>query len=110
ADHLVLMERGKVVDQGGVADMLSNLSSLTRREDAFCLLEGKVTDSCTAHNLTRVAVADQEFLLPHLGVNEGRPIRLRLYARDISLCLERPCGSSILNILPARILRLDANA
>lgn len=110
ADHLVLMEHGKVVDQGKVADMLSNLSSLTRREDAFCLLEGKVTDSCTAHNLTRVAVADEEFLLPHLGVSEGQPVRLRLYARDISLCLERPRGSSILNIIRTRILQLDTHA
>lgn len=110
ADHLVLMERGKVVNQGAVADMLSNLSSLTQREDAFCLLEGKVTDSRTSHDLTRVAVADQDFLLPHLGVKEGQSVRLRVYARDVSLCLERPHGSSILNIIPARILRLDTKA
>src|SRR5690606_21815605 len=110
ADHLVLMEHGEVVNQGAVAAMLSNLSSLTQREDAFCLLEGKVTDSCTPHNLTRVGVADEDFLLPHLGVEQGRLVRLRLYARDISLCLERPRGSSILNIIPARILRLDIKA
>lgn len=110
ADHLVLMERGRVVDQGKVADMLSNLSLLTGRDDAFCLLEGKVTESRTAHNLTRIAVANEAFLLPYLGIADGLTVRLRLYARDISLCLERPQGSSILNIIPARILRLDTNA
>jgi molybdate transport system ATP-binding protein len=33
----------------------------------------------------------------------GTRVRCRIHARDVSLALERPRGSSITNILPARV-------
>ena len=33
----------------------------------------------------------------------GTPLRLRIYARDVSLTLQQPAQTSILNVLPATI-------
>jgi molybdate transport system ATP-binding protein len=33
----------------------------------------------------------------------GRPVRLRVLARDVSLTLERQSGTSILNVFPATV-------
>ncbi len=36
----------------------------------------------------------------------GHPVRVRIHARDVSIALDEPGTSSILNILPARILEM----
>jgi molybdate transport system ATP-binding protein len=107
ANHLLLMENGRIVAQGAVTDLLSDNPLLAQRDDAFTLLSGHVMESNTEHQLTRVRVGESEFFLPRVNRMEGQAVQLRLYARDISLCLDYPQRTSILNILPARILALD---
>jgi molybdate transport system ATP-binding protein len=43
----------------------------------------------------------------HPPVPEGRSLRLRVLARDVSLSLDRQRDSSILNLLPARVVGLS---
>ena len=108
ADHLLLMDYGKIIAQGPVTELLSEHPLLAQREDAFTLLQGQVTEIKPEHHLTCVAVGETHFYLPQLQATQQQSVRLRVYARDVSLCLDYPQRTSILNILPARITKIDA--
>lgn len=110
ADELMLMEHGKIIAQGKTHALLSEISSLSYRDDAFCLFEGKVKTILTAHQLLEASIGENIIYvpLPIYAVTLGQPLTLRLHARDISICLERPQLTSILNILPGQILAMEA--
>ncbi len=108
ADHLLLMDNGKIIAQGPVTELLSEHPLLAQREDAFTLLRGQVTEIKPEHHLTCVTVGETHFYLPQRQATQHQSVRLRVYARDVSLCLDYPQRTSILNILPARITQIDA--
>ena len=45
--------------------------------------------------------------IPRVDLTTDSAVRLRIRARDVSLCLERPQRSSILNILEARVVQIS---
>lgn len=106
ADNLVLMEAGTVIEHGPIQEVLGRVDSkLSSSDAAFSVLECKIKDYTLPH-LTSVVCSGGEVLqLPSTDVSAavGQRVRLRIRARDVSLCLQRPQGSSILNILPAKI-------
>ncbi|MCW5648982.1 MAG: molybdenum ABC transporter ATP-binding protein [Ramlibacter sp.] len=108
ADHLVLMEAGRVLASGPAQDLLARGDlPLARTEAAGALIAGTVLGHDPAWQLTSVAFAGGQLQLagapPH---PVGRPVRLRVQARDVSLCLTPPPDSSILNILPVCVTHL----
>ena len=52
-------------------------------------------------------VAGQPLLVNHLPQAPGQTRRVRIPARDISICRQRPTDSSILNILPVTISEIE---
>ncbi len=109
ADHLVLMEDGKVREQGPLMQVLDNNRLLNELADEpFALLEGRVSEACTAHHLTVVDASGLLISMPGMEVSADQAVRLRLYAKDISLSLGRPEGSSILNIFESVIADIEA--
>lgn len=107
ADHLLLMDNGQIVGQGAVTELLSEHPLLAQRDDAFVLLEGEVSGFNAEYQLTSVAVGETSFYLPQRHAPHQRPVRMRVYARDVSLCLDYPQRTSILNILPARVTQIQ---
>lgn len=113
ADNLVLMEAGNVLEHGPIQEVLGRVdSSLSSSDAAFSVLECSIKGHELPH-LTSVACAGGEILhLPtaERGETVGKRVRLRIQARDVSLCLHRPEASSILNILPATITDISTLA
>jgi molybdate transport system ATP-binding protein len=110
ADRLVLLERGRVIGAGDVHAMLATGDfPLSRRSGAAAVLEGTVQGVDRDYGLARVAVAGAEILLPAHGTAAGQHRRLRIKADDVSICRVAPENSSILNVLPARILEVLAH-
>lgn len=110
-DHLVVMDAGRVLAQGKLHDVLmrTDLPMLGGRE-ASAVLDVRVLDYQPQFELSRLQFAGGEIVVPgHLG-DRGFPLRLRIMASDVSLCLERPPSSSILNILPAVVESLQPEA
>ena len=112
ADHLVLMEAGRVLASGPAADVLTRAHlPLAHGDAAGALLEGVVHSQDQAFHLTQVSLPAHPHGAPlELGgasaLAPGTPVRLRVQARDVSLCLYAPQGSSILNILPTHVLEI----
>lgn len=106
ADNLVLMEAGNVIEHGPIQTVLSSVdNNLSSSDAAFSVLECHIKGHDLPH-LTSVGCSGGEILqIPTTEKNTavGKRVRLRIRARDVSLCLQRPQGSSILNILPAKI-------
>ena len=112
ADHLVLMRGGRVVASGALHDIQSDPElPLALRRDAAVSLEAVVDGHDAAYGLVRLAVDGGSFLAP--GTSElalGSHLRLRVGAGDVSLAIEPPASTTILNDLPARILSSRATA
>lgn len=105
ADYLVIMEAGKVLANGVLEETFTKLDSpLARDREASTVLQVTVCGYEAEYHLMQVKFAGGLLSLPYQqDMPIDTPIRLRVYAKDISLSLQKPEQVSILNILPARI-------
>jgi len=104
ADHLVVMDAGRVRASGPLADALSRLDlPLGLDDDMGAVLEARVAEIDTEWHLTRLEFAGGSLWARDTGLAPGRRIRLRVLARDVSLSTERPGASSIQNTLRGRV-------
>jgi molybdate transport system ATP-binding protein len=105
ADHLVLMERGKVIATGPLHELQSNPTlPLALAREAAVSLDAKVEAYDATDALVTLRVGDSRLLVPAKPKVAGARQRLRIAASDVSLARMAPNGTSILNILPARIV------
>ncbi len=104
ADHLVIMDEGKVLASGPISETLSRLDvPLAQDRDASTVWQASVTNHETEYHLTRAAFDGGTLSLPSLSTKVGTPLRVQIYARDVSIALQEPTATSILNVLPAVI-------
>ena len=115
ADNLVLLANGAVTDHGSIQDVLGAVDGeLSRSDTAFSVIEGRIATKQLPGLISVDCGAGIVLQLPDftsvsgIRYQPGSGVRLRIRARDVSLCLEQPQRSSILNILPAVITRLAA--
>ncbi len=107
ADTLVMLADGRVQASGLLADMQSRLDvPLAQERDAATVWPATVVEHEADYYLTRVAFAGGALSLPMIDAAIGTPLRVQIYARDVSIALESPMATSILNVLPAAITGL----
>lgn len=102
ADHVVLMDAGRVVGEGPVAEVLTRLDlSLPLGDAAGVVLDAVVAERDTAWHLARLDVAGGAFPLwaRDSGRAVGQRARVRVLARDVSLTRALQTGTSIGNQL-----------
>jgi molybdate transport system ATP-binding protein len=104
ADHLVLMESGRTVASGPMADLLSRLDlPLPPGEDAGVVLQGEIGAIDAEWHLARLDVPGAALWTRDPALPLGHRIRLRILARDVSLSLAAQPQSSIVNQIPATV-------
>lgn len=104
ADHLVLLESGKIIGQGEVKEMFTSLDlPLAHALDAESVIETEVTDYDENFGLVRLNLAGISLQVASPPLTLGSHVRLQIFARDISIALEKPNNSSILNVIPVII-------
>lgn len=102
ADHLVLMESGRVKAAGDVHEIFTRLDlTLATGVEASAIIEAVVADRDREYGLTYLDFGGGRIAMAAADMPAGAAVRLRLAARDVSLTLERQTGTSILNIFPA---------
>ena len=113
ADQMVLMEKGHVIGAGPLEDLQSDPSlPLATARDAAVSFEGVVQASEEAYGLVTLKLRGGVLTAPAPPAPVGERRRIRVIASDVSLTREAPGRSSILNVLPARIVSmkpLDTN-
>lgn len=104
ADFLVILKQGQVQAAGTLTDTLSRLDvALSGQQTPTSVWSVTVTRHDVAYRLTEGHFADGVLLLPGLVAKPGALVRVQIDARDVSLSLEKPLATSILNVLPAVI-------
>ena len=105
ADHMVLLEHGKVVAEGEAASLLTRLDlPLASYDDAASLLEGVVSSHDETYHLTWVSMHGGRIAVGREDLPVGRRARVQIQARDVSLSRRAHADTSIINILPARVI------
>lgn len=103
-DYLVVMESGRVLADGPLADTLARLDLPIRLgEDMGALIEATVGIVDGAWHLARVDFPGGGLWTRDRGLPVGRRVRVRVLARDVSLAREHPEQSSIQNVLRGRV-------
>lgn len=107
-DHMVLLDRGHVVAAGALAALQSDPSSpLAASREAAVTLEGMVEASDAEFGLVNISIPGGVLQVPPPADGAiGEPRRVRIFASDVSLAREEPKLSSILNVLPARVMTM----
>lgn len=103
ADHLVMLEAGRVTASGGLQDVLSSVSAPIRLgEDAGVVLQATVSELDASWHLARIDFDGGQLWLRDQGLTVGQRVRVRVLARDVSLASLPGC-SSIQNVLLGRV-------
>ena len=99
ADTLVVMDNGRVVASGPLAQTLARIDlPITLGDDAGAVLDGTVGEVDHGWHLARVDFSGGSLWVRDQGLPVGRRVRVRVLARDVSLA-EEPGTSSIQNVL-----------
>jgi molybdate transport system ATP-binding protein len=107
ADYAVLLDEGRVLDAGEMAEMLTRLGfTATDDEAAMAVVETTVAGHDEAFHLTRLDFPGGRFYVSRRDLAPGQSVRVQVYARDVSITLRPPEHTSILNIFPARVAAL----
>lgn len=107
ADHLVVMDQGRVVAAGPLTAILSRLDLPIRLgEDTGVVLDAVVVEHDETWHLARVEFAGGSLWVRDDGHACGQHLRIRILARDVSIAHEKVAGTSILNCLPAIVAEL----
>ena len=108
ADHLVLLEQGRVIASGALNETLSRLDLPTAHlDDAGAVIEAKVAMHDEDYHLTRLDFSGGSLWVSKVERAFGEMVRARVLARDVSVAIAAPQGSSITNILAARIVEIQ---
>lgn len=111
ADHLVLLDAGKVAASGPLSATLARIDLPPAfADDAGVVLETVLA----AHEADALSRLDFPGGCIYVGQRKeaiGQRLRCRIHARDVSLALEKPQATSILNILEGKVTAVaPANA
>lgn len=102
ADHLVILEAGKVQAAGPLSAILSRLDLPgVHARQASSVWQGVISRQENEYSLTHVSFDQLTLCLSKIDAAVGTPVRVQIFASDVSITLEHPKASSILNILPA---------
>jgi molybdate transport system ATP-binding protein len=108
ANQVVVMRDGKVEVAGPATEVLSRSSLLPEdRKEAGAVLEGTVESIDPANRIATLLLKAGRLYVPGVAPAIGKPVRIRIPARDVMLATHRPEGLSALNILEGTIAQIS---
>ncbi len=108
ADHVVIMDAGRVLASDTLAAIQARLDLPTAHlDDAGTVIDAVVAVHDQAYQLTRLDFVAGELWVSRVARPLGSHVRARVLARDVSIATSAPQGSSISNILAARIAEIQ---
>jgi len=110
ADHILVLDQGKVVAEGELTEVFSRIDLPQRlEEESGVILNGKVIEKDQQWQLMRVAFAEGHIWLPDSGETLEQEVRIRVLAKDVSLALSNHDDSSIVNRIPVAVSEIKSD-
>jgi molybdate transport system ATP-binding protein len=105
ADAMLLIQAGRLTASGPVDELLTRLDlPMAHGREAGAVIRARISGQDEADRLTRLEFSGGELWVPRVELPPGTPVRLRILSRDVSLSLQPPGGSSIINGFAARVV------
>jgi molybdate transport system ATP-binding protein len=105
ADHMVWLKGGRVVEQGPLQQVLSNMDlAIAHEGEAASVMDTTVAEHDRQYHLTALDSRFGRLWVKPLDLAIGEPVRVTIPARDVSLSLEKEEKSSILNVWEAVVI------
>lgn len=100
ADHLVLLDKGRVIASAALHETLARLDlPIAHFDDAGAVIEATVAEHDEVYSLSRLGFVGGSLWVGKVEQAPGSRVRARVLARDVSIATAMPRGSSISNIL-----------
>ena len=111
ADHLVLLDAGRVTASGPTDEVLTRLDcTLAHGDTAGAVLTVQVVNHDASDHLTTTRFSGGQLTIPIQKTGIGQQLRIRVQARDVSLTLSEQTGTSILNRIRATVMALSPDS
>jgi molybdate transport system ATP-binding protein len=116
ADHMVVINEGRVIAQGAPASVINatNTQDGVTGTDQTTMLEGGITEIDAAWQLAKLSVVDSDVALwvPSSNsvvesMHSNRRVRAVISARDVSITTAQPVNTSIQNCLPCTVVSIE---
>lgn len=107
ADHLVLLDGGRVLAHGPIAEVSARVD-LPGAFEGGAVLDGVVLRHEAQYGMLHARCGGAVIALVHAPLPPGAALRIRVLARDVSLARSAHADSSIVNQLPARVIDVSA--
>ena len=109
ADQLLCLKQGEITRQGNALDLIHEIQAQGLKESTAAVFS--VVNAHYSHTEDTISIVNVNNTLLSLHAIEQADktsaFRLQLWAKDISITLSRADDSSIINILPATIIRIS---
>lgn len=112
ADHVVLLEQGQLVAEGDLVTLSTRLDlPLSHQQGAGAVISATLLEHDVDYQLSTLSIdRDHQLSVNKINAQKGQRVRLFVAARDVSISLDAPLHSSILNILPCEIDTIEQQA
>lgn len=108
ADYIVLLDVGKVIGHGLTAEVLTDPNlPLAHHDYAEVVVPATMVAHDKKYDLFEFDIGGLSLLATGIEASSLDQVRLRVFARDVSISLSYTEDSSILNILPATVQRIQ---
>ncbi len=106
-DRLALMADGRVLGCGSINDILTRPDlPIAQSDQAAAVLDGIIDRYDPEYDLSYIRVDESVVVSPGQYGRHGEHARVRILARDVSLCRERPDATTIINLLDASVIAI----
>jgi len=108
ADQIVLISEGKVTAQGTVENIMSRLDlhPMTGRFDAGAVISATFSGYDPEFHLGELSFNGGTLRIAGFDTEPGTALRAHIRARDVSLMLDKPKDTSVLNVFYGEILEI----
>ena len=108
ADQVITLANGSVIKSGRPDVLLGYEDS---QQDLSSVMSAHLTRHHKDDKLSELLLEGHRLLVPEVTIHDDtKPLYLQIAAKDVSLALERPERSSILNLLPCTIGAIDISS
>ncbi len=105
ANQMILLVDGKVAALGATAKLLTRLDlPLAAYDDAASILEGIISAHDSTYHLTWISMDSGRIAVSRENYPIGKIARVQIQARDVSLSRKFHSDTSIINILPVKVI------
>ncbi len=110
ADRVIVLEGGTVRAQGSVTEVFARTDLyFAQGDDAGVVLDALLDQDDAAYHLSRLSFPGGAVWVRRIDEALGSQVRIRILARDVSLSRTRQHETSILNILPVRVVAIETD-